>query len=179
MTADVITPVVLTTADGESREARMWPDGSYTCPFCDGAVVSPEGHEEGERLNAAAYEKMGEPYQRQPYSESMRRAWQDRRCANPACLTVLGAEALARVRQRIAERQEYERAEAERRRFHDEYAAQQRAEREARVDAARAASERDGWCLQCWAHETSWGLVESRRKPVRHRSPENCPRRGR
>ena len=41
MTATLETAaIVFTLADGEAREARLWPFGEYTCPFCDGVVVA-------------------------------------------------------------------------------------------------------------------------------------------
>lgn len=42
--ATEVRPVTVATLDGESREARMFPDGTWACPFCE-CPVFLEGHE--------------------------------------------------------------------------------------------------------------------------------------
>lgn len=174
MSAETVAAVVIITADGESREAKTYPDGSYSCPFCGGAVISPEGHAETQRANAEIYERTGETYEPQPYSESMRQTWEARGCGNPACLSVLSLEAVTAARERIKQHQEYLLREAERAASQARYADEQRREREQRIDSARAESERDGWCFRCWYHDTG-GLGTRAGKRIKHRKPENCP----
>lgn len=119
--------VVMVTADGEAREAKTWPDGSWSCNFCDTPVISPDGHEERERSNAAIYAKTGEEYTRQPYADYMRRQWEARTCPNPACVANLGSEALARVREDQRRKQEREARDAA-----------EKAREQAKKDAAEA-----------------------------------------
>lgn len=122
-----VRPVVLAAADGESCEAHMWPDGSYACPFCESPVFSPQGWAEHERMNADAFARRGEGYTAEPYAEYRRRHWEARECPNPCCVVNMGADALAKYRQR--EREERERTEQR--------------EREQRWEAERAKAAED------------------------------------
>ena len=87
--------VTLTLADGEARAASMFPDGSYACPFCSGAVISPAGWDENEANNARIYAAQGDAYTVQPYPHWQRETWEARGCGNPACLVSLNAAQLA------------------------------------------------------------------------------------
>jgi hypothetical protein len=182
MTADQITPVVLRLADGETRRARMWPHGCYSCPFCEAAVPSAAGWAESEQMNADYYAARDEPYIVQPYPASMARTWEARQCPNPACLTHLDAGQLAATRQRIADRQA---DGAQRERRHEAALAQIEAARVARIaacDDAAARCEQDGTCYRCWHRSTYGGTSLTRARFVRHRDLANCPearRRGR
>jgi len=49
---------------------------------------------------------------------------------------------------------------------------------QARIDtctAFAAEAEEHGYCVECWARSTSWGLYPERPKKIRHRQPGNCP----
>ena len=98
-------PVVMVTADGESREAEMWGQGSWTCAFCQTPVFSPEDWQQHEDDNAECYARNGEDYTPEPYSYRAR-YFEARECANPGCITWLNAEALARIREDQRRRQE-------------------------------------------------------------------------
>lgn len=148
----VPVPVLITIADGETREvARTWPGGAWDCPFCS----SP--NDPGEEF-----------YQR--------RGW-DRPCANPACLAGGNGSPEAVAAYRVAEaRRAAELADAGRRnRAMAAYAEASRQRREAAVDAARAEQAAAGWCWACWWRSTGGGRFDSRERKVRHRDPANCP----
>lgn len=163
--------VSLTLADGERREAMVYPNGEYVCPFCAGVVVSPDGHEYRQRLNAENYARRREVYEPSAYGHWERRAWEARGCPNPACMVNMTADRLAAARRRLAE------AEAERDRqrrisgWNREYARQSQ-EREDQLWAERRAeAEGRGACLEC-LRRSYW---QSRPKFVKHRHPANCP----
>ena len=124
-----VVPVVMTTADGESRPADMWGHGSWTCAFCQTPVFSPEDWQEHEQSNADIYAKRGEAYTWEPYADYRRGYWERRECANPGCLTWLNAEALAGIRRQQADRK---RREDERQREDDRRKAEARAAEDAR-----------------------------------------------
>lgn len=128
VTIDRLAPVTLATADGETRTADRDPHGSWACPFCAGAVISPAGHEAGEDANAEHYAARGETYERRPYSAWDREAWQAQECRNPGCLVNMSAERLAQLRER-------QRADAERQRIRDD-------EQRRKDEAAAAAEQR-------------------------------------
>lgn len=170
-TTNLPAPVVLTLADGEAREAKTYPLGDYSCPFCSGAVISPAGFEYGQQLNAEHYAKLGEAYEIQPYPQYMRDVWEARGCANPACRVLLNAEQLAEARERIARR---EAEEAARRRNHELAMERIRQSREAEAalwDELRGKAEAAGQCVRC-LRRSYW---QTRPKFVRHRDPANCP----
>ncbi len=166
-----VLAVTLVLADGEAREAQMYPLGDYTCPFCSGPVISPEGWAYGQQLNAESYAKQGEAYEIQPYPQYMARTWERRECGNPACVTGMNAELLAATRQRIADR---EAEEARRKRDH-EWAMEsirQSREAESRLWDEVSAKARDaGQCVSC-LRASYW---QSRPKFTRHRDAANCP----
>jgi hypothetical protein len=166
-----VTAVVLMLADGEAREAKMYPIGDYSCPFCGGAVISPEGWEYSQQLNAEHYAKQGEAYEPRPYPQYMAATYARRGCDNPACLTGMNAEQLAATRQRIADR---EAGEARRKRDH-EYAMErirEAREAEARLwDEVSAKARENGQCVSC-LRASYW---QSRPKFTRHRDEANCP----
>jgi hypothetical protein len=171
ITAERTAAITLTLADGETREAQTYPLGDYSCPFCDGAVISPEGWEYGQRLNAECYAKTGEAYDAQPYPRHMAETWESRGCGNPACLVNMTAETLAAAKARIAGR---EAEEARRQRQHEQAMERIRESREAEQrlwdelsDRAREA----GQCVSC-LRASYW---QSRPKFTRHRDADNCP----
>jgi hypothetical protein len=144
--------IMITTSDGESREARAWPDGSWSCPWC-GAANNPDDR-----------------YYQQ-------RGW-EWPCANPAC--IVGGKgnpsAVAMIRKEWA-RKEAGREAAERRdRFDAQVAAEREARRLARCGAAREASAAEGWCYVCWWHSTGGGVIPGPGFRRKHYKPENCPR---
>jgi hypothetical protein len=112
--APVAVAVVMVAADGETRAAEMWPDGSYACGFCQTPVFSPGGWDAHEDGNAECYARTGETYTREPYADYHRRHFEARECPNPMCVANLGPEALERVREgqrRVQERKERDAAE--------------------------------------------------------------------
>jgi hypothetical protein len=133
--------VTVRLADGETRTAPV-SGGCYVCPWCQSPVFSPEGWEEHERQNAAAYERAAEPCQPQPYLSIDAEAWAARGCPNPACWVNLPAAALAVARQQheeaTAERRERERAWQARQRYRE-----QRGQRRRDEDALWAQVEAD------------------------------------
>jgi hypothetical protein len=161
--------VYMSTADGENREARLDPFGSYSCGFCSGVTVSPEGWAETQRADAEHYARDGETFEPRPYPEYQRRTWEAKACGNPACLTNLNASQLAVTRQRIAGRQ----ADAERRERQQQAWQQERAERQQREAElwaeAAAEAKRRGACIQC-LRKSGWR--SGRPKYVRHRSED-------
>jgi hypothetical protein len=165
---------VLTLADGEAREAKVYPDGSWSCPFCAAACMSPEGWAEMQRLNRESYIRSGDRYAEQPYPESERAAFEQSRCPNPACATGKTAAELAAAREaaaRAAAAQEQRaRADAAWRAA----AEQSRAAEARRRDDLEAAALAAGQCLACL--HASW---RGRARLVRHRDPDNCPQRRR
>ncbi len=174
MTATIERPalaVTMTLADGEAREAKVYPLGDYACPFCDAAVISPSGWAYGQQLNAEHYAKAGEAYEIQPYPRYMAEQWLACECPNPCCLVNMNVEQLAATRARIADR---EAGEARRKRDH-EYAMQRIAESRAAEDALWAEvsckAREAGQCVSC-LRASYW---QSRPKLVRHRDAANCP----
>lgn len=161
MTTVTITPVVMTTADGESRPAKMWGQDSWSCAFCDSPVFGPADWEQHEDDNASHYAKRGETYTAEPYAYRAK-YWEARECANPGCITWLNGEALARVREDQARRAERERIEQDRK---DAEQAKRDAEaaRVARAgelhDAVRFTGEQLGfaWCCTHTERPASYG----------------------
>jgi hypothetical protein len=119
--------VVMVTADGETRAAETWPDGSYACGFCQTPVFSPAGWDAHEDGNAECYARNGETYTREPYSDYHRRHFEASECPNPMCVANLGAEALQRVR--LDQRRDQERKDRD---------AAEKAREQAKIDAAAA-----------------------------------------
>jgi hypothetical protein len=148
--------IVITTADGEAREAKTWEDGSWSCPFCAGANVP------GTSL-----------YDERPWPCP---------CANPMCIAggKGSPEDVAAIRLERKHREE----ESSRREWLHRMQLKAAREREITQDKAiaafRAEAAEHGYCERCWARSTDLGLFLGREKKVRHRKPENCPiiRRG-
>ena len=176
MSTVALERITLETADGETREATSYPDGSYACPFDGAAVISPAGWADNEANNARVYAASGDEYVPQSYPRTMRLVWEIRGCPNPACITLLNPVQLAARRQSIAELE----ADAAARKARDESFKRSLAESKSRqrdaCDAARAKCEAEGYCFRCWSHSTSAGLSDSRERFTRHRDPETCPR---
>jgi hypothetical protein len=102
-----LAPVVLATADGETRAAKMWGLDSYSCAFCDSPVFGPQDWEAHEQANADHYAKQGEAYTWEPYSYRAK-YWEARECANPGCVVWFSGDRLAGYRKREADRKRYE-----------------------------------------------------------------------
>jgi hypothetical protein len=165
--------LIMRTADNEAREARTYPDGSYSCPFCGAAVMSPAGWGEMQRLNAEHYARSGEAYTIELYPRSMRLVFEMQGCPNPACITLLNPVDLASRRAYLAER---EAEDAQRKRMHE--SAMQRIAESREADAAlwqelAARAESAGQCLRCL--RASYWRSEHSRRMVRHRDAANCP----
>ncbi len=125
MTGDTVT-----LATGNTRPiAAVWPDGSYTCPWC-GAPVFPS-----------------DP------------AWATRQCPNPACLAypTWSADAVrAELDRRAAQQREEEDRQA--RAAWGLKQAERRRQQEADEWAALAEQARKrGACLLCLRHSPWWG----------------------
>ncbi len=161
----------ISLASGEARALIMYPDGSYNCPFCSGAVISPAGWEQNEASNARIYAAQGDAYQIKAYPRWQRETWEARGCGNPMCLVSLNAAQLAETRGRIAARE----AEADRQaRIHEGIMTGLRESREreaAAWDEISARAREAGQCIKC-LRASSW---QSRPKLVRHRDAGNCP----
>ena len=110
-----VVPVVVTTLDGESREAYTCPDGSWSCPFCSGANF-PAGHEHHRDYGWAGP------------------------CSNPACLVggAMTEQATARIREDQRRREE---REAQHKRWQDEREREEAA-RKAAAEALEAKRKR-------------------------------------
>jgi hypothetical protein len=149
-----VKPLIITTIDGESREARVYPDGAWDCPFCGGA-------------NEA------EPRHPRPWPHP---------CGNPLCIAGGrgDAESVAAVRLEERRRREAASDRAWLARVQEEAAAASKTARDQECANFAALAEHEGYCVRCWGHSTSWGLTMHAPKMVRHRKPENCPlaRRG-
>jgi len=139
--------MIVTLADGEAREARAWPDGSWTCPFCSSANLPGD-----------------------------RRAWTGP-CSNPACVAGGrgSAEQIAEWRRTVAARTAAAAAAATGAAADTSRAAQAEVARLARCAEATLASRAEGWCYRCWAKSTSYGRWSNREIRIRHRKPGNCP----
>lgn len=142
---DVVTygTRILTTLDGEEREAKTYPDGSYSCPWCGAAVLAPSDE--------------------RSYGD-MIRAFDEGRCPNPCCLNGIYATlaTIARTRQERAER---EASLAEARRRSESFARY--------VDATRAAEKRAYAWLKAEAEEGGYCpicIMGYHHKRVRHRT---------
>ncbi len=116
------TRVIVRDALGRQREApRVWPDGSYTCPFCSAGVRADEGTEN----------KPG--------------------CPNPACVARDGfprdvaEKLLAADAARAREEAERKRLDTWRREMSEQRAREEREKRE----AMRAEAVERGACLVC------------------------------
>jgi len=149
-------PLWITTVDGERRPVRVWPDGDWECPFC-GGVNGP-----GVAFWATRYH-------------------QQRPCANPACIVggSGSAESVAEIRAARAARLAREREADSWAGFQARAAARAEAARTLAVAEARIRQAAEGWCWECWWHSTDGGRSDYRVKTIRHRVPENCPRRRR
>ena len=154
---------------GEARDAKTYEDGSYSCPWCGGAVPSPEhpNYADGE------------------YPVYIREAWEAHGCANPACFARVNPPMPIEVIERVrAEAQARRDEEARRKRDHEAAMARIDAERQARVDKwaqVSAEAEKRGACISClrasdWeSYGNPWNAKpEGRAKFVRHRGA--CPR---
>lgn len=171
MSTAMIHMFTMTTADCEARAAVRYEDGSYACPFCSGAVLSPEGWESMQEGNARIYARTGEVYEVQPYPVSMAATYEAYECGNPACVVNMSADVLGATRARIAERAA---EEARRRRMHESAMERIRETREAEsaLWAGISARAREaGQCIPC-LRASYW---QSRPKLVRHRGKSNCP----
>lgn len=142
-------PLIITTADGESREARVYPDGAWNCPFCGGA-------------NTPAC-VAGKTW---PYP-----------CANPACMAGGRGdpENVAAIRLEQQRREEAASQRAWLAQYYEEQAVKREAGRRQAVEAFAAEVQQHGYCITCWGRSTSWGLFPGHAKVVRHRKPGNCP----
>lgn len=116
------TRVIVTDALGRQREApRVWPDGSYTCPFCSAGVQAHEGTEK----------KPG--------------------CPSPGCLAQHGypferaREELAKEAAKASEEADRKRRDTWRRETAEKRAAEERVMREQK----RAEAVERGACLVC------------------------------
>lgn len=171
MTTATLDTVTFTTADGETREAAMYADGSYSCPFCSGAVISPAGWDENEANNASIYSAQGEAYDVKLYPHWQRETWEARGCGNPACVSGMSAALLAETRERIAARE----AESAWRTAQHEYimaSMRESRERESALwDEISAKAQTNGQCVSC-LRASYW---QSRPRLVRHRDASNCP----
>lgn len=152
MTATIEAPVpvavVMTTADGESRAARMWGADSYTCAFCDSPVFGPADWQAHEQANADHYAKRGEPYEWEPYSYRAK-YWEARECASPGCVVWFSAERLADYRARELERKRRE-EQAKR-----DAAEQATRARDAAMGALRGQAEQLGFAWACFREQAS------------------------
>jgi hypothetical protein len=116
-----VAPARVALADGETREiTKRWPDGSYSCPYCESPVIAGRHRPE----------------------------W-DRGCENPGCTVNMTAEQLAAWRQREAaqaeRRREREALDASLTRMAED---RRREEAELWAKVAAEATER-GACLDC------------------------------
>lgn len=146
-----IEPIVITTVDGERRQARRWDSGVFSCPFC---LCPTDTH--------------GRWYDD--------RSW-DGPCANPMCI-VGGrgdAEAVAAFRLAEAQREADQARRAQLAELDEQARAGREAARQRRVQAFLAQAEETGECYRCWAHSTGHGAYTEREVRIRHRKPENCP----
>jgi hypothetical protein len=150
--AEPVSPLLITVADGESRAARTWPDGAWSCPWCE-SVSGP---------GVLGWES---------------RPWPSHQCGNPACIAGGRGSAADVAAYRARQAEETERARATAAWQAGEIDAHDRAEADRRdrcADAIEAA--RDGeFCYDCWAKSTSYGKWMARPVKIRHRDPENCP----
>jgi len=164
--------VVLVLADGRSREAESLPLGDYRCPWCGGAVPSPESWRDTQEANARIYARQGEDYRREVYPRYMLEVWERRGCGNPACRVNMSAGVLAETERKQAERAA---EDARRKRIHER--AMERI-RETREEEARLwaelslQAEQAGQCRAC-LRISGWRY--GRPRLVRHRDPDNCP----
>jgi hypothetical protein len=116
-----VPPARVVLTDGETREiTKRWPDGSYSCPYCESPVIAGRHRSE----------------------------W-DRGCENPGCTVNMTAEQLAAFRQREAaqaeRRREREALDASLARMAED---RRREEAELWAKVAAEATER-GACLEC------------------------------
>lgn len=146
-----IQPIVITTVDGESRQARVWDNGVFECPFCL-CPTDTHGRWYGER------------------------SW-DGPCANPMCI-VGGrgdADSVAAFREAEAAMTEERTRRARLIELDEKARTEREAARQGRVQAFLAQAEESGECYRCWAHSTGHGTYTDREVRIRHRKPENCP----
>jgi hypothetical protein len=188
MTATVTGPIAgerfaITLADGESREAECDPYGSYSCPFCAGVVVSPEGWADNAVANMVWYAREGErPYIMTSYPSYFQEVWERRQCGNPFCLVSMDMTVLAAQRAKRAAAEVERQREADRARFHAEYLEHSRQCEAEQWAAAKAHAEDMGACIAC-LHHSQWRDFGAQYNPperphgrarfVRHRGP--CP----
>lgn len=143
-----LPPLSVTTADGETRPVtQIWPDGSWSCPFCNS-----------------------------PNLPGDTRTW-DGPCSNPACLVGGwgSPENVARVRLEHEQAAEAASQRAWLHRAQEADRASREESRRAAVDVFGAEAQEHGYCIECWGRSTGWGMWLSRVKRVKHRRPENCP----
>lgn len=164
-------PVVISLADGETREAARDEFGSYACPFCGGVTPSPEGWAANEASLVRYHAEDGGTYEPRPYPAWDARTHQASGCSNPACPVNMDVGRLAAWRTRRAEAA----ADHERGRrlaaSLAESAARAAGERDRKWAQIRTRAEDAGQCVACLA-ASYW---ESCPNLVRHRDPANCP----
>ena len=133
---------------GREREpSHIYPDGSYNCPFCSAAVTP------------------------------VMVAFADRKCPNPGCFARGGIGVpsfpVERARELMAEQEREERGRQERAdldKWQREYAAEQRAAENARLDAIADEARTRGACVRCALDSARYSRPA---KFVRHR--KGCP----
>ena len=144
--------MMITVADGETRMAVFNQDGSWTCPFCTYATLPSDN-----------------------------RPW-EHPCSNPICIAGGRGdpEAVYAYRLEVKRREEAESHRAALTRAAEEAADRREQNRLQAVNAFHAERAERGYCLDCWARSTAWGLYLTRARKIRHRKPGNCPigRRG-
>jgi len=172
MLAMPLPALTLTLADGRAREAKTYPLGDYSCPWCGGAVPSPASWQDTQDANAAIYARQGEDYQPQPYPRYMLEVWERKGCGNPMCRMNMSAAALAETERRQAE---HAAAQARRKRDHElamERIRETREEHSRLWDELGALAAQAGQCRAC-LQASDWRY--GRARLVRHRNPDNCP----
>jgi hypothetical protein len=139
------------TVDGEDREARVWDDGAWECPFCTGVNVP----------GSSLYDERPWPYP----------------CGNPACMAggKGDPESVAAIREARAAQNAQEVSKARLAELDAQTREQRERERQGRADAFAAEAAEHGYCVPCWSKSTDWGRYQGQAKVVRHRKPANCP----
>lgn len=162
--AETLVPVLVTTLDGETREAlHVYPNGSYGCPYCGAAVLSDEDQRDRE---AEVHEGADWHYS---FSKEMSRAYHERKCHNPACIASIYAslESIALTRELWAKRAREEKQWKDRVAAMDRRHAEGKAQEAEQRAALLAEAKEHGYCPVC--------ILGYHHKRVKHRKPENCP----
>lgn len=138
---------VVEDALGRRREAKEYPDASYTCPFCAAAVMA------GSPAHAAG------------------------KCPNPACFARGGAGMPAyppdKAREVLEREEQRKREEAERQRnveFSRQYREDSRRREEERLETVRREALARAACVRCAVESARYGRTP---KYTRHR--KGCP----